>query len=92
MADQDGLLPSQTFLVQQNVKLAILSLTYAQRTTLLRELFTAIYSEGEATESFKILRAYISYFVLPDLGDFLDSETTHVVFSYALPITKLPES
>jgi len=29
---------------------------------LLRELFTAIYSEGEATDSFKVLRYYVSYF------------------------------
>jgi len=46
-----------------------MTLTHEQRIVLLRELFTAIYSAGDATESYKILRAYISYFVI-DLTDF----------------------
>ena len=41
-----------------------MTLTPAQRTELIRELFTAIYADGQATESFKVLRAYISFFSL----------------------------
>jgi hypothetical protein len=55
-------LPSQRILLEKNVKLAVLTLTYEQRVTLCRDIFTAIYAEGEATESYKLLRAYISYF------------------------------
>lgn len=58
------LLPSQQRLVQANPKVALLTLTPSQRTELIREVFTAIYADGQATESFKVLRAYISFFSL----------------------------
>jgi hypothetical protein len=56
------LLPSQQILLEKNVKLTVFTLTYEQRVALCRDIFTAIYAEGEATESYKLLRTYISYF------------------------------
>lgn len=77
------LTPSQLQLVSTNVMLAILTLSYDQRTELLRELFTAIYAEGEATEAYKVLRSFVSYF---DIGIEADSNTK---FTYACEVGSL---
>lgn len=69
----------QKELLKASVKLCVFTLTHEQRTKILRELFTAIYADGEATESFKVLRAYFSYFSLEMQGMVREEEK----FSYA---------
>lgn len=51
--------------MQFSTRFVVLTLTKTQRNSVCRELFTAIFSEGHATESFTIFKAYLAYF---DLG------------------------
>lgn len=65
-------------------KFVLFTLSRAQRSKVCREIFTAIFSEGHATESYKIFTAYLAYF---DLGIDLSAEK----FSYSSEQYKLTE-
>ncbi len=70
--------------INLGTKFVLFTLSQPQRVKVCRELFTAIFSEGYATESYNIFTAYLAYF---DLGLDINAEK----FSYSNETYNLTE-
>ncbi len=84
LVNMEILSASQKNLLCVSTKFVVFTMTRAQKIQVCRELFTAIFSEGNATESYNIFRSYLTYF---DLG-LVPSDNKFSYYSQSYTLTE----